>query len=41
MIRHGLADGFYHVQVGPFAERSQAELIKDRLQADGYNAILK
>jgi DedD protein len=41
MIRHGLADSFYHVQLGPFADRPAAESMKDRLLAQGYNAILK
>ncbi len=41
MIRSGLADKFFHVQIGPFTDKSQAELVKERLIADGYNAIVK
>jgi DedD protein len=41
MVRHGLADSFYHVQLGPFPDRTAAESMKDRLLAQGYNAILK
>jgi hypothetical protein len=29
------------VQVGPYGEQKDAEAIKSRLSADGYNAILK
>ena len=31
----------FHVQVGPYGEQKDAEAIKSRLSADGYNAILK
>jgi cell division protein FtsN len=31
----------FHVQVGPFAEQKEAEAMKTKLAADGYNAILK
>jgi cell division septation protein DedD len=31
----------FHVQVGPFSEQKDAEAIKNKLAADGYNAILK
>jgi cell division septation protein DedD len=31
----------FHVQVGPFAEQKDAEAMKNKLAADGYNAILK
>jgi cell division septation protein DedD len=41
MVRNGFADKFYHVQIGPFTDRSQAETTKNKLLADGYNAILK
>jgi DedD protein len=41
VVRNGFADKFYHVQIGPFADRSQAETTKNKLLADGYNAILK
>jgi len=35
------ADKFYHVQVGPYAELKEAEAMRARLVADGYNPILK
>ncbi len=41
MVRNGLADSFYHVQVGPFTNRTVAEATREKLLADGYNAILK
>lgn len=31
----------FHVQVGPFAQLSEAEAMRVRLSNDGYNAILK
>ena len=34
-------DRFYHVQVGPYADLKEAEAMKARLVADGYNPILK
>jgi DedD protein len=40
-IRPGSGDKFFHVQVGPFTDKSQAETIKQHLLADGYNAIMK
>jgi DedD protein len=41
MIRNGQADSFFHVQVGPFIDRTVAEATKEKLLSDGYNAILK
>jgi DedD protein len=35
------ADKFYHVQVGPYAELKEAESMRGRLIADGYNPIVK
>jgi DedD protein len=35
------ADKFYHVQVGPYADLKDAEAMRTRLVADGYNPILK
>jgi cell division septation protein DedD len=35
------ADKFYHVQVGPYAELKQAEVMRARLMGDGYNPIVK
>jgi cell division protein FtsN len=40
-VRSGTGDKFYHVQVGPFTDKNQAETIKQHLLADGYNAIVK
>jgi DedD protein len=40
-VRPGSGDKFFHVQVGPFADKTQAETIKQHLLADGYNAIMK
>ena len=34
-------DKLLHVQVGPFAELKDAEAMKAKLAADGYNAIVK
>src|SRR5215813_816311 len=31
----------FHVQVGPFSDQKDAEAMKNKLSADGYNAILK
>jgi DedD protein len=38
---NGAADKFFHVQVGPYADVKEAEAMKTRLVADGYNPILK
>jgi cell division septation protein DedD len=35
------ADGLIHVRIGPFASRDQAEQWRQRLQGDGYNAIVQ
>jgi len=35
------ADKFFHVQVGPYGELKDAEAMRARLIADGYNPILK
>lgn len=34
-------DKFYHVQVGPFENRKDADAAKQRLVADGYQPIIK
>jgi DedD protein len=34
-------DKFYHVQVGPFGNMKEAEAMKTRLIAEGYNPIVK
>ena len=40
-IHHEPQDQLLHVQVGPFATRKDAEAMRLRLQADGFNAIVK
>jgi DedD protein len=40
-IRQEPQDKLLHVQVGPFASRKDAEAMRQRLLADGYNAIVK
>ena len=35
------SDKLFHVQVGPFADIKEAEAMKAKLVADGYNPILK
>jgi DedD protein len=40
-VRNEPQDKLFHVQVGPFASRDSAKAMRSRLQADGYNAILK
>ena len=34
-------DKLIHIQIGPFAYRKDAEAMRQRLQGDGYNAIIK
>lgn len=41
MARRVPQDTLTHVQIGPFNSRSAANQMRERLQADGYNAILK
>jgi DedD protein len=41
VVRSEPQDKLLHVQVGPFADRNQAVAIKQKLMADGYNAIIK
>ena len=38
---NGATDKFFHVQVGPYGDLKEAEAMKARLVADGYNPILK
>ena len=41
-IRHEPQDKLFHVQIGPFATRKDADVMRQRLQTDGYNnAIVK
>jgi DedD protein len=34
-------DKFFHIQVGPFTNRKDADTAKQRLIADGYQPIVK
>lgn len=40
-VRPGTSDKFFHVQVGPFTDKTQADTVKQKLLADGYNAIVR
>jgi cell division septation protein DedD len=40
-VRHEPQDKLLHVQLGPFPTRKDADVMKQRLSADGYNAIVK
>ena len=41
-VRHTPQDKLFHVQIGPFATKKEADNIRQRLQTDGYNnAIVK
>jgi cell division septation protein DedD len=35
------SDSLFHVQVGPFGQSKEAEAVRSRLVADGYNPIIK
>lgn len=39
-VRQNPMDNLFHVFVGPFAGRSQADAMRTRLENDGYNAVL-
>lgn len=40
-VRHEPQDKLLHVQLGPFPTRKDADAMRQRLLADGYNAIVK
>ena len=40
-VRNEPQDHLLHVQVGPFATRKDADVMRQHLLADGYNAIVK
>jgi cell division septation protein DedD len=40
-VTHAPQDKLMHVQVGPFANRKDAEAMRQKLLDDGYNAIVK
>lgn len=34
-------DGLYRVQIGPYTQLTEAQQMRERLAADGYNAVIK
>jgi cell division septation protein DedD len=40
-VRRQPADGLIHVQIGPFPNRNDAEVMRQKLLNDGYNAIVQ
>ena len=40
-VRHEPQDKLLHVQIGPFTDRKDAEAMRARVLADGFNAIVK
>lgn len=40
-VHHEPQDKLLHVQIGPFADKKQAEAMRQRVIADGFNAIVK
>jgi DedD protein len=40
-IANAPGDPLFHVQVGPFSDKKDAEAMRTRLAGDGYNAIVK
>ena len=40
-IANSAGDPLFHVQVGPFTDKKDAEAMRVRLAGDGYNAIVK
>lgn len=40
-VRHEPQDQLLHVQIGPFPDRKDAEAMRQRVLADGFNAIVK
>jgi cell division septation protein DedD len=40
-VRHEPQDKLLHVQIGPFADKKDAEAMRVRVLADGFNAIVK
>jgi cell division septation protein DedD len=41
VVRHEPQDKLLHVQIGPFTDKKEAEAMRQRVQADGFNAIVK
>ena len=40
-VRHEPQDSLLHIQIGPFATRKDADAMRARVLADGFNAIVK
>ncbi len=40
-VNHTAADQLLHLDVGPFANKEDAETMRQRLLLDGYNATIK
>jgi DedD protein len=40
-VRHEPQDKLLHIQLGPYGTRKEADSMRQRLLADGYNAIVK
>ena len=40
-VHHEPQDKLLHVQIGPFADKKEAEAMQKRVLADGFNAIVK
>lgn len=40
-VRHEPQDKLFHIQLGPFPTRKDADAMRQHLAADGYNAIVK
>ena len=40
-VRHEPQDKLLHIQLGPYTNRKDADAMRQRLLADGYNAIVK
>ncbi len=41
VVRHEPGDQLLHIQMGPFTSRVQAQAMRGRLLADGYNAVIR
>ena len=41
LTSNGTSDKLFHVQVGPYGDVKDAEAMRAKLVADGYNPILK
>jgi DedD protein len=40
VVRHEPQDKLFHVQIGPFNNRKEADAMRQRLQTDGYNSAI-